>query len=183
MRTYIIAACLLITGSAQAETIQQALQVCGQEQNSLKRLVCYDGIVQNMSRYSEMEALMAVPAPLSSNGQLREPTKRNSKNTESAYQSVPSATVTSPDERFGIEHRASTESAKEKIFATVTSIDKDAYNKIRVTLSNGHVWKQTDSQRMSLNKGDEVYVERGVLGAFYLSKEESNRRARVKRIQ
>ncbi|MDF2178736.1 hypothetical protein P2G88_10795 [Aliiglaciecola sp. CAU 1673] len=61
-------------------------------------------------------------------------------------------------------------------------MEKGSYNKPIMTLDNGQLWKQVDSQRYYMPDGH-LYIERGALGSFWLGSEDANRRMRVSRIQ
>ena len=52
-----------------------------------------------------------------------------------------------------------------------------------ITLSNGHVWKQTEAKYFKVKVNDSVFVERGVLSSFFLGMDDTNQRIRVKRIK
>ena len=177
MKKFSFAALMLIAVlmPAQAETIANALSQCKAEQNSLKRLVCYDRVAQSIDRYSGLEDLVNVPAPL--------PARAASSVNRAAQESVrnvPQSTASGADADFGMENQVPTE-RKDKIYAEIANIDKGPRKRYIITLSNGHVWKQTDGESLRLKVGQTVYIERGALGAFYLSKESANKRIRVKR--
>jgi hypothetical protein len=80
-----------------------------------------------------------------------------------------------------MERKIAEEKAADKIYAQVSSITKDHYGKLSVELDNGQSWKQIDSSKLRLKVGERLYIERGVLGSFFMSKDDVNRRVRVKR--
>ncbi|WJG09097.1 hypothetical protein [Aliiglaciecola sp. LCG003] len=163
--------------NAQAESISEAMKNCGQVQNSLKRLVCYDKIINDMNRYGGLDDLMSVPAPLPSRSSTKIP-----ENVSDAKVAAVVAPVAEKDD-FGMEHRQTNENNPDKIYAKVTGLSKGAYKKYVITLDNGQVWNQTEGGSFSLEEGEAVYIERGALGSFYLSKDDINRRLRVKRVK
>lgn len=172
---------LALTGTAQAdESIQDAMRKCGSVQNSLKRLVCYDDIVNNLERYSGLDDLMNIPAPL--------PPSAAAGTTPSApvaTQQAPKAQQEqSTTDRFGFEHKRANVDTEERIFAKVTKVKKGPYDKVSISLDNGQVWKETDSMaRLKVKVDDEIYIEKGALGAFFLGKEGLNKRLKVKRVK
>ena len=172
---------MLMTNVSQAETISDALLNCGQVQNSLKRLVCYDKIVNEINRYGDLDQLMNIPAPLTTDKKHVAAVKKPSSQTaasSSPEQSAPG------DADFGMEQkRLQQQNTKDKIYATVTSIEKDARKKRLFTLSNGHVWHETEGVSLQIKVGQSIYVERGALGSFHLSRDDVNRRIRVKRVK
>ena len=82
---------------------------------------------------------------------------------------------------FGLAKVIEPEQKIEKITADVIGTKKDPYGKLIVSLENGQVWRQTGNSTLRIRTGDQVYVEEGMLGSYFLSKESSNKRIRVKR--
>ena len=188
MKKLSLALFLLVSASAsvQAQTVADALQTCGQVQNSLKRLVCYDDIVKNLNAYGGLTDLMAVPAPLPARG-TQGPAPVNPRPAQAApYVAAPAAASpsASPESQFGLEHRKNeSEDRIEKLFASVTKVGKSNKNKVTVTLDNGQVWRQTHSDALRIKVNDRVYVERGVMGAFFMGKESAKKRMKVARVK
>jgi hypothetical protein len=182
LKNYLMLSLLLFSMTsaiaAPAETVTQALKKCGQVQNSLKRLVCYDKMVNELNRYGGLNELMSVPAPLAADSAA----PAISANTTQADSS---ATTPEPARNtdFGIEHKIQREDSEDKIYATVVKIEQNARKKRVFTLDNGHVWRQTEGNSLKIDINDLVYVERGALGSFHLSKDNVNRRMRVKRVK
>lgn len=87
------------------------------------------------------------------------------------------------EKQFGQELQAATEEAPESITATISEIREGAYGKHTFILDNGQVWRQTGSSRVIWKGGEQVELERGVLGAFYMRKVTGGRSVKVKRIQ
>ena len=52
-----------------------------------------------------------------------------------------------------------------------------------ITFSDGSVWQQSDSAYLKIEEGQQVSIERGLLGSFYLSVEGINKRMKVKRVK
>ncbi|GAA0358387.1 hypothetical protein GCM10009092_23250 [Bowmanella denitrificans] len=160
---------------AQAETLASALQACTKEQNSLKRLVCYDKVAKDASQFEGGDRVLSTHQAIS---QVR---------GQSARQDGPLPTqqtveTTSQEQNFGLEHVTRPENEEDKIYVTLQSKDQDAYGKLILTLTNGQIWKQSDSGNFPIPNG-QLYIERGMLGAFFLSSDEANRKIRVKRIK
>ncbi len=169
----------LATSTSYAQSLSGALKKCGQEQNSLKRLVCYDRIVNEMDKYSGLDELMNVPAPL--------PAQKGTSAATGDRKAPPAAATAgqsaNPTSNFGLPDTVTKQNTEEKIYARIVGLKKDPYGNRSITLDNGQVWKQQESSNIRLKKGDDIYVETGVLGAFFLSKESINKRLRVKRIK
>lgn len=168
---------------SQAENISDALKSCGQQQNSLKRLVCYDKIVNNIDKYSGLNDLLNVPAPLPpSNSRI--PSSRPV-TAVPATSSVPEPVQTevADGDDFGLEARRIRKNSEDKIYSKVASTKKDPKGKYIITLANGMVWKQTEPSPIRPKVDSEIYVEKGLMGSHYLSREEVNSRMKVKRIK
>ena len=170
---------------AQAETLSQALKKCGQVQNSLKRLVCYDQIVNDMNRYGGLDDLMNVPAPLAANNAP----STNQQSSQTSNQPQSEATQPAPNQAaqrnadFGLEQRKLFEDTDQKIYATVTKITTNPHKKRTFTLDNGHVWRETEIGSLRIKVSEVVYIERGSLGSFHMSRDDIKRRLRVKRVK
>ncbi|GAB5381911.1 MAG: hypothetical protein Alis3KO_30950 [Aliiglaciecola sp.] len=164
----------------QAESISQALKKCGQVQNSLKRLVCYDGIVNDLNKYGGLDELMSVPAPLPATS----PNTPSASVPQTSAPQQPAVSATpSRNQDFGMEQRNLRDDTEDKIYATVVSIKKDARKKRLFTLDNGHVWREADGSSLSIKENEVIYVERGAIGSFHMSKDSVNRRIRVSRVK
>jgi hypothetical protein len=88
------------------------------------------------------------------------------------------------DDSFGAESMSKAgDNEVEEMQMSVTDLVEDSRGYVTVTLSNEQVWRQTESTRFRLQKGELVIIERGAFQSFYLSKPNNNRRIRVKRIK
>ncbi|WP_051686846.1 hypothetical protein [Microbulbifer sp. HZ11] len=85
--------------------------------------------------------------------------------------------------RFGHEGKDVAEEAPESISATITSAVEGAHGKYTFTLDNGQVWRQTGSGRAIWREGEQITLERGALGSFFMRKATGGRSLRVKRIK
>lgn len=165
---------LVSTGfEAKSETLSDALKQCSQVSNSLKRLVCYDKLVLRA------DGLQNSDLP-----ELRQEHQANrpaSTGTGKPYRS--GADNMTQEQAFGMEEKMEQQRREEvsSISSFVVSVKKDAFNKRKITLDNGQVWQEMEASRLTLKQGDQVTVERGMLGSFYLTKKGSNRQSRVKR--
>lgn len=85
---------------------------------------------------------------------------------------------------FGIEQQRLAEKKQllDKVEATVMGVQKDPYGKLTLTLDSKQIWKLAD-KGPRIKKGDRVEISRGALGAFYLKKSGTTRKARARRIQ
>lgn len=186
---FILAGIGLLSSHVQAESLKEAVRKCGQVQNSLKRLVCYDGVVKQLERYTGLEELMAVPAPLPAGAGTPANRQPGAAANTLPQQPViaapaPQGVISTPEQSFGMEQQVVQQQSLEKIVAKVVEVTKNRFSKMYITLDNGHVWHQTDeSTRFKIKEGDEVYIERGVLGSFYMGTEGKNTRIRVTRKQ
>lgn len=181
----VILSLLFVASYGHGESISEALKTCGQTQNSLKRLVCYDAIVNDMDKYSGLDDLMSIPAPLSQSGANSHiPTSPAANASEVSPQSQGSAAET--DEKtddFGLEHKRLYEDTEDKIYVTVSSVKKDSLGKRTITLTNGHMWRQIAADRFSVKANQVVYIERGVLNSYMMGSDSFNKKTRVKRVK
>jgi len=87
------------------------------------------------------------------------------------------------EKQFGQEAQKVIEEAPDSITATITEVTKGAYGKYTFVLDNGQVWRQTGSSRVIWKGGEQIELERGVLGAFFMRKVTGGRSVKVKRVQ
>jgi len=150
---------------AYKPSLQKRLSVCAELKNDVKRLACYDKLVRKKHHLKEakdeISAVRTVPevAP-----------------------KVTAAKASVAEKEFGIEHKISrTEDAPDSMTATVTSVKKNAYGKLRITLDNGQKWIQSDSGKLKLKKGEQVVITRASLGSFKLNRVGKKKAIKVKR--
>lgn len=84
---------------------------------------------------------------------------------------------------FGQEQKRIAEEAPKSIEATIAAIDEAAYGKLVITLDNGQVWRQKNSERVHWKSGDAVVVERALFGSFLMKPAAGGRSLRVKRVK
>ncbi|GGO65960.1 hypothetical protein [Bowmanella pacifica] len=166
--------CLTVM-SGQAQTLASAIQSCAQEKDSLKRLVCYDKVAKETNQYKDGDTAFA---PASTTPQV------NRKATAPALVKAEqhAAPVVDAEQNFGLDERKRPENETDKILVSIQNKDKDPHGKWVLTMTNGQIWKQSDSGSYRLPDA-QLYIERGVLGSFFLGAEGMNRKIRVKRIK
>ncbi|BCV68092.1 hypothetical protein [Shewanella carassii] len=167
--TWIAASAALLCFQAQAG-IEQELAQCASLSDKLERLICYDELAARVPHVKSPEvssaetAAIVVAAPVTQNVQADPVADFGADNLESTLQNSKQNEVT-------------------KIFLTISEVDKDPYGALRISFSNGQVWKQTDSRNFRLDSGQKVYIEKAALGSFLLGTEGRNSTIRVKRLQ
>ncbi|MBT0586042.1 hypothetical protein [Alteromonas oceanisediminis] len=187
LSSVLVATLFLLSGSAIAQqgTLSDAVEKCSKESNSLKRLVCFDNVAKSVRQYAEGDV------PLRSEAMLRARSAGNVAKSDPApadrsgvvLPTDAAPTASSEVQEFGLEHRRDTEKMIDKLYASVVKITTTPRSRKIIELDNGQVWRQNDGSALKIDVGDRVYVERGVLGAFYLGKDSLNRRMKVKRDQ
>lgn len=149
---------LLASPMLQAQSSLAAqLEQCRSEQNALKRLVCYDEI--NLRTAGSA----ATPAP------------------QAAERARQATTATPATDNFGKEHRQVAADPLDQLYATVTKLSLSPRKEMIIELDNGQIWRQSGSGQFPLQNGERIYIKRGMLGAFYLGKDGSNRTLKVVR--
>ena len=146
--------CLSLVAPVHAEWIGD-LQLCRQISATDARVACYDRLVDALQQHPMKtdEAIERAPASVRTQDQ--------------------------PTERFGLPQ---VREAPSQVTAQVTQVDKSAYGKLVVRLSNDQVWRQIDSAKMRLSPGDEVVVRSSSLGSFQMRKLSGGKSLRVRRI-
>lgn len=174
--------------TAHAETIGVALKQCSEESNSLQRLVCYDNVVKSINQYSGLDTSVQPRETVQPSVAAAPSATSKSQTAVTLPATVPPTTntqnspVLSPEQEFGLEAKTPAEEI-DKIYSVVAKVEKGRYDRYVITLENGGVWRQTGNDRLKVKVGQRIYIERGVLNAFYLSRDDLNRRMKVKRVE
>ncbi|WP_448554196.1 hypothetical protein [Thalassotalea montiporae] len=164
-----------LTASANpSHSLKAQLLTCQSETDSLKRLVCYDGVAKSLS--SEL------------------PTKQPEVNTDKVPAATSESVLAAParkspkivqvdaEDIFGQEAKFKSSQVDEVRFV-IKSVTLSKRKKWRFVFENGQKWEQKDTDRFAkFVAGQEVIIKRGVMNAFYLKKPDANRTIRVKRI-
>lgn len=143
---------LLLLFAPPAPAAEEALTECRQIEEIQERVACYDEFVD--SNY-----------PMESN----------------AVPDAQSLFGTTDAEAKRIVETSLAIEQLDQIEAIVTDVRRSANRKLTVTLDNGQVWRQLDSQPMHLKSGETVIVRKASLGSFLMEKQSGSRSVRVKR--
>lgn len=152
---------------ASEASLVEAITLCQQEQDTLLRLRCYDAI-EIIRSEPEPQQPAATPQP----PPAKAPAHRPAPAAESAVVA---------EERFGQPQKPEA-NEPDRIYSMVNKIEKDARGHLVITFENGHIWRQNSSEYYPIKLGEEHYIRRAMLGSFILSKDNSNRTTRVRRI-
>jgi hypothetical protein len=186
-KLFILLPLLLIASGSQAQDIATALKACSGEENSLKRLICFDHIVKDINQYEVAKIPYSATAKVVSKAMPAAATVSKQSAVSAAAASEPLPTkqksVDQAEADFGLEHKKAAELTEDRLYAQVSSISKDPYKNLIITLVNGQVWQQTEALYFKMEVNDTIYIERGALSSFFLGRDDNNRRIRVKRIK
>ena len=169
MRALLISACALPLAFAALaqETPIEDVYACASEADDAARLACYDAAVGRLKSAEEAGEITTV---------TREEVETVRR--ESFGFSIPSLpSLAMP--KFG----GGDGDGLEEVTFAVASIRKDPYGKLIVTLENGQVWLQTDSNRVSYSRRngvEEAVIKTASMGSFRM-KLDGGRAFRVER--
>jgi hypothetical protein len=153
---------LTLAGGATAADEGGSLQACRAIGDTARRLACYDAL------------------PLPAAGAVSPAAA-----TRPGAQAAPSTAPNDPA-GFGFEARAAqaSQAALPSIGSYIPGRFEGWGPRERIKLANGQVWQVVDDSSAAMNLMDpKVTVRRGALSAFYLEFEQSNRTARVRRVE
>lgn len=153
----------LVFAKPTTSQLSSQLNECQKIEENLARLNCYD----------QLASTTATPKP------SEDATNAAVKSVEKPQQNA----ISSPESAFGIEQKLIAEQAPEQLKAKVVKVVKNPYGQLKFTLDNGQVWKQSSSHRLRLKVDETIIINRGIMGAFRLQKENSNRNFDVKRVK
>jgi hypothetical protein len=151
------------------QSVADAIKACSEKQNSLQRLVCYDGIAGRLNDLSdsvlpEARSTLSAPAVPATAVPTVTPSQRNAVKQESD---------------FGLVSK----DGEEILRAKIVKIEKDSRSLMTFTLDNGQVWRQTEVSRLRIKVGETVEIEPGRFSGYFLSSVNNNRSTNVKRIK
>ena len=170
--TLITAAIMLVSVQANA-SIEQQLTQCAATADKLDRLICYDKLAESVK--TDTISTQAIPATVAT---VAVPTT-----AAAIVATAPQAPAAKIADDFGMEAKRVQENTVDKIYLEIQSIAEDAYGDIKVTFTNGQVWKQTDGRKYNVKQGETVYIEKAALGSFLMGTDDRNAKVRVKRLK
>lgn len=155
-----------------ALTAEEALTKCRQIEEIAERVVCYDKIVDSHFPTDSSDTDSSDRVEITTPPEI---TKSN------AVPDAQSLFGTNDAEAKRLVETSLAIEQIDKIVAIVTDVRKSATKKLTVTLDNGQIWRQLDSQRLRLKRGETVIVRKASLGSYLLEKHSGSRSIRVKR--
>lgn len=173
--TLLTGAVLLVSAQANAG-IEQQLTQCAGITDKLERLVCYDNLAASIqvttvtNNTTAPIAVAPVVTPAAAPAAL-------------ATAAPVAAAATNVEDNFGMEVKRVQENTTDKIYLDVESIAEDAYGALKITFTNGQVWKQTENRKFNLKVGEKVFIEKAALSSFLMGTESRNAKVRVKRLK
>ncbi|MEO3735831.1 hypothetical protein [Shewanella baltica] len=174
MRLTLMAAAIMLVSVQANASIEQQLTQCAATADKLDRLICYDKLAESVKGVTPaLASTQAAPATVAT---IATPT------AVAVAATAPQAPAANIVDDFGMEAKRVQENTVDKIYLEVQSITEDPYGAIKVTFTNGQVWKQTDGRKFNLKQGEKVYIEKAALGSFLMGTDERNAKARVKRL-
>jgi len=174
MRLTLMAAALMLVSVQANASIEQQLTQCAATADKLDRLICYDKLAESVKGVTPaLASTQVAPATVAT---VAAPT------AVAVAATAPQAPAANIVDDFGMEAKRVQENTVDKIYLEVQSITEDPYGAIKVTFTNGQVWKQTDGRKFNLKQGEKVYIEKAALGSFLMGTDERNAKARVKRL-
>lgn len=134
---------------------------CRAVADAANRLACYDALV--------------VPASASGPGQ----------GAVASAQAVDASNMPQQaQDQFGLEGRLARKGELQALESHIPGHFEGWRPNTKIELANGQVWQVTDDSRAMFDLQDpKISIRRGMLGAFYLELEGSNRSPKVKRVQ
>lgn len=174
MRLTLMAAAIMLVSLQANASIEQQLTQCAATADKLDRLICYDKLAENVKSVTPaLASTQVAPATVAT---VAAPT------AVAVAATAPQAPAANIVDDFGMEAKRVQENTVDKIYLEVQSMTEDPYGAIKVTFTNGQVWKQTDGRKFNLKQGEKVYIEKAALGSFLMGTDERNAKARVKRL-
>ena len=191
---FLMASVAAFAQPSEDEAIDQAI-ACRDIVDDLERLKCLDAAAETLSVTRIIrEKLAADEAQQEQDNFGLARVDRNDKDNDlekAANKDLP--ILAEIEEEFGAEDIPEQRKKKEEkrlksITAKIAEIRINPFGKVTLTLENGQVWRQLDSEGKNLRfkEGDQLYtarIKRGLIGSYRLTIPELKRTIRVNRIK
>jgi hypothetical protein len=194
------AALLLACGmSTAAESLFQSVQECAAEADASQRLACYDRAAErwvvNRVRADGAQCGSGASGSCASTGAQPAGASAQPAASVPASSTRPAAdrepaSLNSAKSVFGADgltrkQQLGGEGAQQRrLTALVTAIARRPQGMLVLHLENGQVWEQTeDGPDLKIQAGDAVTIDRGVLGAYWLSARPGHVAIKVRRTE
>lgn len=161
MKHILLIAITLLSTQAMADALtieRERIAACANIESLVARVGCYDDLARGLLRTQD-----------------KHPTQVDQHEDEALFGRDESASRARLQEKLGIKE-------VDAIEARVAQVDRTPYGKLMLSLDNGQVWRQLDSARLPVDKGEMVSIQRAGLGSFLLEKSSGSRTIRVRRI-
>lgn len=176
MRLTIMAVAIAMVSVQANASIEQQLTQCATTADKLERLICYDKLAESVKDVTP--AIVNTQAPTTPTTIVAPVSERAT--TVATTSQAPAANIA---DDFGMEAKRIQENTVDKIYLEVQSTTEDAYGALKVTFTNGQIWKQTEGRKYNLKQGETVYIEKAALGSFLMGTDNRNAKIRVKRLK
>ncbi|WP_297891660.1 hypothetical protein [Shewanella sp.] len=181
MRLTLTAAAIMLFSAQANASIEQQLTQCAATADKLERLICYDNLAASIKSTpaTTSATIETQTAPVGVAAVVAAPAVAVAASAPAA----PAAPAANIEDNFGMEAKRVQENTVDKIYLDVQSVSEDPYGALKVTFTNGQVWKQTEGRKFSLKQGEKVYIEKAALGSFLMGTDNRNAQVRVKRLK
>lgn len=180
--SWITAAAILVSAQASAG-LEQGLATCSAKADKLDRLICYDTLAGSVKSAPKVISTQTNTAAATTAVAATSVTAASQTKTIVTPTTLPA----NIEDEFGNANlkKDKDEANKEinKIYLEIASISKDAYGALKVSFSNGQIWKQSDNRHFKVKVGETVFIEKAALGSFILGTDKRNSTIRVKRLK
>jgi hypothetical protein len=177
---------LAATAAMGADHLEADLISCAAQTDDLARLRCYDQVVSSLGRAHEQAGSAPMRAPIGDSASGVAPSTSRQGADASAQDSP------DPTEEFGQTHSpaprrqslGSPPRQLRKLTGRVATVTRKPSGDLIVRLENSQIWEQTeDGPDLHIVAGDEITIDRGLLGAYWLSTHRSHQPIKVRRTQ
>ncbi|AAN57177.1 hypothetical protein HRJ35_22105 [Shewanella oneidensis MR-1] len=170
--TLLTAAIFMVSAQANAG-IEQQLAQCAAMTDKLERLICYDNLASSVQVVSSVPTDSNAPSAAVATAVI----------AQGVAAPTPTAAASNIEDNFGMEAKRAQEDTIDKLYLDVESIAEDPYGALKITFTNGQVWKQTEGRKYNLKAGEKIFIEKAAFGSFLMGTENRNAKVRVKRLK
>lgn len=187
IRTILGAACLLAFAPAvSAASLLEIVRACATQADDSARLQCYD---RGVAQFNAVDKAAGNDPRCSNEGSAAQ--------AASSQRAATTATATTPGgsnttDQFGLSagqvlrqrSGSNSRTASQRLTARIVTVSPQPSGHLVLRLDNGQVWEQTeDGPDLKLAADDPVTIDRGLLGAYWLSAHSRRLAIKVRRSQ
>jgi hypothetical protein len=165
--------------AALPNPLAEGLRHCSSESDQAKRLACFDALAAGLPKVEADQFGLTADIAHKRQPQEKAPSTAGTPGVAAAAGTMPGTAATTV---AATPKKAGPKPVEEVLPGKITALRQASGGALVFTLDNNQQWAQADADsRFSYNVGDDVRIEHGAMGSFWLAASKG-RKTKVKRI-